>query len=67
MYVPVNTVVFFVKKRCLVPMCKPAKNTSCLDTSTFECVGTGASYDLYEDDGFTRDIHLEGNIRTIHK
>ena len=66
-YVPVNTVVFFVKKGCLVPMCKPARNTSCIDTSTFECVGTGASYELYEDDGFTRDIHLEGNIRTIHK
>ncbi|MBR1912679.1 MAG: alpha-glucosidase [Treponema sp.] len=65
-YVPVNTVVFFVKKNHLVPLCKPARHTGCIDTSSFECVGTGSSYDLYEDDGFTRNIQLKENTRTIH-
>lgn len=66
-YVPVDCVVFFVKQGHIVPMCKPAKNVKSLDTSSFTTVGTGSSYDLYEDDGYTRNINLKDNTRTLHK
>ncbi|MCR5763759.1 MAG: alpha-glucosidase [Treponema sp.] len=66
-YIPVNTVVFFVKKDHIVPLCKPAKNTEEIDASNFNYVGNGDAYELYEDDGFTRNIDIENNIRIIHK
>ncbi len=64
-YVPLDTVTFFVRKGKLVPLCAPAKDTESLDTSRLTLVGSGDSYGLYEDDGFTRDIRLEGHLRTL--
>lgn len=63
--IPLNTVVFFVKHNYLVPLCAPSLNTASLDTSKFTFVGDGNSYDLYEDDGFTRDIDLKKYTRKI--
>lgn len=63
--VPLNAVVFFVKHGRLVPLCAPALSSDKLDTTSFTFLGDGQSYDLYEDDGFTRDIKLEGNIRKL--
>lgn len=63
--VPLNAVVFFVRKNRCVPLCKPALNTRDLDTKSFTLVGNGKSYELYEDDGITYDINLEKNTRTI--
>ena len=64
-HVPLDSVSFFVRKGRLVPLCAPAKDSESLDTSRFTLVGTGGSYELYEDDGFTRDIRLEGRLRTL--
>ena len=61
-YVPVDSVVFFIKKGRLVPLCRSAMNTDSLDTSKFNIIGTGDSYMMYDDDGFTRSIYLEGHI-----
>ncbi len=65
--VPLESVVFFVKKGHLVPLCKPAQNTSLLDTSKFTFLGNGSSYDLYEDDGYTKNIDISKNTRRICK
>ena len=64
---PLDSVTFFVRKDRLVPLCRPAQSTAALDTSTFSFVGTGASYELYEDDGFTRSVTLEGHLRTLSR
>jgi alpha-glucosidase len=65
--VPLNAVVFFIKHGHLVPLCKPALSSDKLDTSDFTFLGDGPSYDLYEDDGYTRDVKLEGSIRKVAK
>ena len=64
-HVPLDTVVFFVRRGKLVPLCQPSRNTAAQDTAMLLCVGTGTSYKLYEDDGYTRDITLDGHLRTI--
>lgn len=65
--VPLNAVVFFIKHGHLVPLCRPALSSDKLDTSDLAFIGDGTSYELYEDDGFTRNIKLEGNIRKLTK
>ncbi|HAH61839.1 MAG TPA: alpha-glucosidase, partial [Treponema sp.] len=65
--VPLNAVVFFVKHGRLVPLCAPALSSDKLDTTNFTFLGDGESYDLYEDDGYTRDVKLGGNIRKLTK
>ncbi|MFA6937361.1 MAG: TIM-barrel domain-containing protein [Treponema sp.] len=65
--VPLNTVVFFVKCGHVVPLCTPALNSEALDTTHFSFVGDGKSYELYEDDGVTRNIDLIKNTRKIYK
>ena len=64
---PLDTVTFFVRKDRLVPLCQPPANTAALDTSSFTLVGTGTSYSLYEDDGYTRTVTLEGRMRTLER
>lgn len=65
--VPLNAVVFFVKCGHVVPLCAPALNSEALDTTHFSFVGDGKSYELYEDDGVTRNIDLIKNTRKIYK
>lgn len=61
--VPLEDVVFFVKKGHSVPLCK--KNASCteaIDYSSFDVVGDapkGTAITLYHDDGFATDVSLE--------
>ena len=62
---PLDTVVFFIKKGKAVPLFESAMNTSQLKNDKYKLVGKGKSYELYEDDGFTTDIHLEGRIRIL--
>ena len=62
---PLNSVVFFVRKGKAVPLFEPVMNTSQMKNDKYTLLGKGKSYDLYEDDGFTSDIHLEGRIRTL--
>lgn len=68
--VPLNSVVFFIKKGKIVPFAKPALNSTMIDTNNFSIYGDapeGTFYELYEDDGFTTDIDLQKGIRKIKK
>ena len=62
---PLDSVVFFVRKGKAVPLFEPAMNTKYMKTDKYELLGKGKSYELYEDDGFTSDVHLEGRIRPL--
>jgi alpha-glucosidase len=62
---PLDSVVFFVRKGKIVPLFEPVMNTSQMKNNKYDLVGKGKSYELYEDDGFTSDIHLEGRIRIL--
>ena len=63
--VPLNTVVFFVRKGHAVPLAKPASCVDQLSSEIAQIVGDGDSYQLYEDDGFTRSVTLDGHVRTV--
>ena len=68
--VPLNSVVFFIKKGKIVPFAKPALNSAKIDVNNFSIFGDapeGTVYELYEDDGFTTDIDLKKGIRKIGK
>ena len=62
---PLDSVVFFVRKGKTVPLFEPAMNTASLKHDNYQLFGKGKSYELYEDDGFTSDVHLEGRIRPL--
>lgn len=64
---PLDSVIFFVRKGKAVPLFKPAMNTSQMNNTEYKLVGKGKSYELYEDDGFTNDIHLEGRTRLLRQ
>lgn len=58
--VPLNEVVFYIRKDCLVPVAKTtAASTAELDLSDVELLGTGTTYRQYLDDGYTKDCSLE--------
>ena len=63
--IPLDTVVFFVKKDCLVPAVASAKSTDSLQYEKYTLLGTGTSYKLYNDDGYTRNIDLAANSKTV--
>lgn len=68
--VPLESVVFFIKKNKIVPLAKPALNTDSIDTKKMTVAGDapkGTVYELYEDDGFTTEISLEKSVRKITK
>ena len=65
--VPLDSVVFFVKNKRAVPLFESADNSSSVKTDKYTFVGNGKAYDLYEDDGFTRDVHLEGRLRILRR
>ena len=65
--VPLNAVVFFVRHGCLVPLCRPESSSHKLNTEHFTFLGDGSSYELYEDDGYTREITLKDHLRKITK
>jgi alpha-glucosidase len=67
--VPLDAVVFFVRKGCLVPLAKnamEAKSSADIGVDQLDFIGSGSSYRLYSDDGFTRDISAQ-SIRTVGK
>lgn len=65
--VPLNSVVFFIRKNKAVPFAKPASCVKDINSADLKLIGGGSEYELYEDDGFTRDIKLDGRIRLIRK
>ena len=62
----VDEVVFFVRSGKLVPLGKACSNTSQLDYDSLVLYGDGETYELYADDGFTKDISPD-NIRVLRK
>lgn len=57
--VPLNQVVFYIRRGKLVPVGKPAANTSEADLLDVELLGTGTAYEQYVDDGATKQCGLE--------
>lgn len=58
-----NEVAFFLRDGHLLPLCPPCECTGELDYSKFEVLGEagkGLAYELYVDDGYTKDVEHEG-------
>ena len=59
-----HEVVFFILKDALLPVGKPITNTRDADFYDLTLLGDGNSYELYTDDGLTRDCKME-NVRKL--
>lgn len=64
--VPLDQVVFFIRKNRLLPIGKPITNTRDADVENLQLLGNGSTYELYWDDGMTRDCTLD-NIKVLRK
>lgn len=64
--VPLNELVFFIKKGYCIPVCDSAENTDKINLDTIKLLGDGISYDLYTDDGVSNNFTLD-NIKTLTK
>ncbi|MBQ9743439.1 MAG: alpha-glucosidase [Ruminococcus sp.] len=65
--IPENEIVFFIRCGKAIPLCKSAQNTDSLNRDDLELIGTGNEYELYTDDGISKDYNNPSNIRTIRK
>ena len=55
--IPLNEVVFFIRKDKCIPLAKPALSTDAMDFENLELIGyTNANYELYSDDGVSTDL-----------
>lgn len=64
--VKLNEVVFFVLKDKLVPIGKPITNTRDADFENLTLLGDGKIYELYTDDGLTRNCTMQ-NVRILEQ
>ncbi|MCD7882302.1 MAG: alpha-glucosidase [Lachnospiraceae bacterium] len=69
-YIPValDEVVFFIRRHHILPICPGGKNTESADFGDISCLhfaDEGDAYELYEDDGISREVTLKGHIRRI--
>ncbi len=64
--VGLSEVVFYIRPGKLLPIGKIISNTREYDVSDLTLLGDGETYELYTDDGLTRDCTLE-NIRVLRK
>jgi alpha-glucosidase len=58
-----NEVAFFIRTGHLLPLCPPCECTKELDYDKFELLGEkgmGLSYELYMDDGYTKNVGQDG-------
>lgn len=61
-----NEVAFFLRTGHLLPLCPPCECTGKLDYTEFELLGEagrGLSYELYMDDGYTKDMERDGKYK----
>lgn len=68
--VALNEVPMFVKKNHIVPLAQPAQCVAELNEEDFTVVGwttEPVSYELYQDDGYTRQVGMNCTWRTISK
>ncbi len=55
--VPLNEVVFFIRKDKCIPLANPALSTDAMDFDTLELIGyKNSEYKLYTDDGISTDL-----------
>ncbi|MCD8103890.1 MAG: alpha-glucosidase [Lachnospiraceae bacterium] len=69
-YIPValDEVVFFIRRHHILPLCPGGGNTERMDWGGLTCLhfaDAGDTYELYEDDGISREAALEGHIRIL--
>lgn len=64
--VPLDELVFYIRKGKLLPIGKPIVNTRQYDAEHLTLLGDGEDYRLYTDDGLTRNCTLD-NIRLLHR
>ena len=64
--VALDQVVLYIRRGKLLPVGKAITNTAEYDVSELTLLGDGESYELYTDDGLTRDCKPE-NIRILTK
>ncbi|GMQ58206.1 glycoside hydrolase family 31 protein [Vallitalea sediminicola] len=66
--VTLDELVFFIKKNHIIPICEPALNTEKLDTNNLTLIGyveDSAVYELYHDDGMSKDYDISDNMISI--
>ena len=64
--VDLDQLIFFIKKNTAIPMAKPALRVRDIDPSTIRMLGwleEPYTYELYDDDGLSKDVTLEAGIR----
>ena len=55
--IPLNEVVFYIRKDKCIPLAKSALSTDAMDFDNLELIGfEGAEYELYTDDGMSSDM-----------
>lgn len=64
--IALNEVLLFIRKDCCIPVADAAEYVEAVDPDTIQCIGyPGSVYELYDDDGVSREYDLEKNIRVI--
>lgn len=64
--VPLDQVVFFIRKGTLLPVAQMAERVELVDLEHVTLMGTGTQYEQYLDDGQTKD-YGEAHIRVLTK
>ena len=57
--------IFFIRKGKLLPIGPEILNTKDYSVENLTLLGDGEEYELYTDDGLTRDCRME-NVRILH-
>ncbi len=66
--VPLDEIVFFIKKGHLLPLAEPAEFVDGVDWNTLTLLGDdGATYELYNDDGLTQHPEYASNLHILKK
>ena len=64
--IALNEVPLFIRKGRCIPVADPAEYVEAVNPDTIRCIGyTGSTYELYDDDGVSREYDLEKNVRKI--
>ena len=62
----ISELVFFIRRDKAIPVGAAAMNTEKLDASSLKLFGyKGASYELYDDDGYTKKYDIVANRKKM--
>lgn len=66
--VPLNEVILFIRKDKCIPLADAAESVADIDMNTLQLIGyKNSSYQLYDDDGYTREYDLEKHSITLRQ